>query len=77
MSWDLRINGGMLVDGSGRDPYRADVAVRAFPLALVAGASQRREGFRESGTSRWRAGLSGSTQMSGAGGALSLLPPPF
>lgn len=28
MTWDLRINGGMVLDGSGRPAYRADIAVR-------------------------------------------------
>ena len=38
MAWDLRINGGMVLDGSGRDAYRADIAVRdgriSAPIAL-------------------------------------------
>ncbi|HCH62134.1 MAG: amidohydrolase [Deltaproteobacteria bacterium] len=28
MAWDLRINGGMVFDGSGRPAYRADIAIR-------------------------------------------------
>lgn len=28
MAWDLRIDGGMVLDGSGRPAYRADIAVR-------------------------------------------------
>jgi len=35
MPWDLRIDGGMLVDGSGRDPYRADIAVRDGKIVAI------------------------------------------
>ena len=28
MPWDLRIDGGTILDGSGRPPYRADIAIR-------------------------------------------------
>ena len=43
MAWDLRINGGMVLDGSGRDAYRADIAVRdgrIVAMGRLTGAAQ-------------------------------------
>ena len=41
MSWDLRINGGRLVDGSGRAPYRADIAIRDGRIVAIGRLSGR------------------------------------
>lgn len=44
MTWDTRIDGGMIVDGSGRAPYRADLAIRdgkIVAMGRLSGGAQR------------------------------------
>ena len=46
MMLDIRISGGMIVDGSGRPPYRGDVGIRDDRIVALGKVTSRPAGNR-------------------------------